>query len=623
MSASPPSSPLVERWLWRLALVAALAAAAVAVRFVVFGAAQPPEIRLRDDAYYYFVWATHLANGQGPCVTLGEPTSGVHWLWAFVMTVVARIGGVTVPHELAEPARWLGLGLHVATAACVARLVPARARLVAAALYLGNPFLLHEAQNGQATALACALLAALLAFGERRRAARVLLAILCVLARSDAILFVIALGFAWEGRRWRALVPALVALGVLLATNLWITGRLTQDSTWPLPWLFWRRFLASDPDFATWMHHVWFQLRPCLLSWPFTTTGFWPAVLAIWAGLRPVFGVRGRAWPLLVVAVGYVLGARDWSAALVATVLVLVLPRDDRAGEGATRVPVALLCAGGLLAFTHYVLRLNAPPHYFAVFGVAGIVGFGRLATSSTRFATGVALASAVCAALDARRERERFPAQIEMVAAAEIVRAAWPELANTPLGSFNCGILTASHAGRVVDLDGLVNATAFAAARERALGAYLDRQGLALLVDWPAMFGTDRRNPHASGELFGEGFRVERDLVEVARFDAADHDGGWPGTDSVRLYWRVGHGPRPPGLPAPRIVRIRDGSQWFGCTTTTADALTTGPLGADEARTPLGTTVPGVATFFLLPSAAPGTSGVFRGSDREPLVRF
>jgi hypothetical protein len=547
-----------------LAACALAAAAAWAVVQRVGSALEPATTRLRDDAYYYFAWAAHLAGGEGPCVTLGEPTSGLHFLWGLVL-VVARI---LVPQlfvhpgpgvALAEPARWIGLMLHAATAVGIARWLGRRRGVLVGLLYLGNPFLLHEAQNGQETALACLCLLGVLAAQRARAWVFVLAAVAAVLARSDLILFVAGAALGREGWRPRALLAPGSALLAQLSANVLVTGRVLQDSTWPLPWLFWHHFLDRGPPLGAILHEVWWHLRPCLLSWPFTTLTV--AHEAPWSSsaFRPLFAIPGAvlvwaagagrlrgAWrfaPLVLVGAGYAAGARDWEVAALGAALLAVLPGGAQARS---RLAPGLLVAFVVLCVVHYVVRHHAPPYYFAPLGVCAAFALGRLLDAAPRLGLVLALALGAWQGVLAREVPKAFPWQEEMRVAARVARLTSPGT----IGSFNSGIVTCYSRQRVVNLDGKVNAAAFAALRAAALGDYLDRESVRVLADWPAMFERDSDNPHASGRWFGAGFDPRRDLVEVARVDDPEVDGGWPGTSHVGLYfWR---GDRQ-ALPVPR----------------------------------------------------------------------
>jgi hypothetical protein len=129
-------------------------------------------------------------------------------------------------------------------------------------------------------------------------------------------------------------------------------------------------------------------------------------------------------------------------------------------------------------------------------------------------------------------------------------------------VGSFNSGLVTflanvdvdRDQLGRRVwNLDGVVDARAFAALREQRLGRWLDQQGVHCLLDNAAQFALDPRLPHASGHWFGDGFRPNVYLVELARFDVPGVGNGRPGGESMRLYWRRGRGDEPARATVPR----------------------------------------------------------------------
>ena len=620
------SSSGAELWLRRLALAAAALSAVWVASQRWAASMQPAWIRLRDDAYYYFVWAAHFAHGDGPCVTLGVPTSGVHWLWAWLLTAASWLIGDPDPLLLVEWARKMGLGLHALTTICVMGFAPKGWRLALGLLHLGNPFLLHEAQNGQATALACCLLAVLVRVATLQALGLWQLGLascLVVLARSDLVFFVIAVAFARHGLRARSFGVCAVAISSLLVTNLAFTRSLTQDSTWPLPWLFWQRFQAQSQDLWAFGQKVWFQLRPCLLSWPFATVSVGLGALFAWAGLRQLCPVRWRLVPLALVGVGTLVGASDSEVALLAAILLALWPRGSGPVTRAATLQLGLLLAAGALAVTHYVLRLNAPPHYFAVFGVCGLLALAELVRSAPKAAGLAFVALAVWQAQAARTEPESFPAQVEMKAAALVLRELFPRPPGEAIGAFNSGVLTAFDRGKVVNLDGIVNSRAFSALRSGSLSAYLDEERVRLLVDWPGMFLRESTNPHASGRFFGPDFVAERDLEPLAIVDDPDHAGGWPGTDAVHILWRRGSGAKPSGLAVPRVVTEADGTSWIGWPGRFGEQLLVGPVAKPESRRKLGSGVDGVTSFFRLPRRGPEPVGVYVQGRPDPLLVY
>ena len=80
------------------------------------------------------------------------------------------------------------------------------------------------------------------------------------------------------------------------------------------------------------------------------------------------------------------------------------------------------------------------------------------------------------------RRERQSQFGAEPLYAAAGWMRAHLP--AGATVGAWNAGILAFFSDRRVVNLDGLVNSRAFARSYRHDLCAYLDREGIAWVVD-------------------------------------------------------------------------------------------------------------------------------------------
>ena len=103
-------------------------------------------------------------------------------------------------------------------------------------------------------------------------------------------------------------------------------------------------------------------------------------------------------------------------------------------------------------------------------------------------------------------------------------------------VGCFNSGIVTWERAGRVVNLDGVVNSAAFSALRTGSLLEYLAGSEIGYLLDNPVQFAS--RGVHSNGRHFGAGFDASTDLEEVARFVwPTDRSPRRSGMDGVRLY--------------------------------------------------------------------------------------
>ncbi|MEM7201422.1 MAG: hypothetical protein AAF628_14220 [Planctomycetota bacterium] len=548
------------------AAVAALAVAAAWTWWCRIDVSAAPEItRFRDDAYYYFAWARSVAAGDGPCVTAGQPTNGVHPLFGCLLALGALFFGSSALPPLAHA---LGLALHAATAGVIAVLLwPHRCAAAAAALlFLGLPAPLTEAQNGQETALAAFGCAVLLLAWSRAKGDRwfVIAAVGATLARSDLWLLVPWLALQRHGFRPRAVVAPGLALAAYVAVCWVLSGSPVQDSAAPIPWLFDQHFNNGDPSGMDRLRRLWWWLRPCLLDGPWHHIAPVLSAVVVWVAgggaWRPV--LRWSALPLVGLAV--LSGASGLGVAALAAALVAALGQapGDRGG------PPARALLGGWLAIMvlHYAVRHYPRPYYFVPLAVPLCWIGGWLLQQRPRLGLGALLATAAWSAVTAPRPAEQRPWQEESIMAARFLPLLLPQAA--PIGAFNAGILAWRYPGRVVNLDGVVNRPAFEALRAGRLDDYLDQEGVRFLVDAPVQFATrggDQRVSHASGRFFGPDFDPALDLVELARFDVPGADAGRPATDSVRLYWRRGRGAppvlppqaRPEGRPGSRVPRV------------------------------------------------------------------
>lgn len=547
-SSSAPDLPAPERGLRLATALCGVLAAIVVARGLDFGEL-PAVTRWRDDAYYYFAFARNLAERGAPEVSAGATTSGVHPLWALVLAGAAALGaGAHLPWI----AQGLGLVLHAGTALGLGLLL-GRNRLgfCGGLLYLATPAALAEAQSGQETALACAALLGLVAAAWHGRWV-LLAALVAALARSDLV--PIAAGVLVMAIRpwWRGACLALVPPLAVAAFGMLTTGRPLQDSAAPLPWLFWQHFEAGQPGAAERLHHLWWWLRPVLLGTPYEHGGVLPMAGWVAAAVAPWVGARWRLWPLVIVGAAGIAGAHDLLVPVSAAFALRALPRWDAAGPR-FRVLRGALVGAVVLVFVHHVVRLYPRHYYFVTLAVPAVLAFGLMLATRPRAAPLLVLAILAARAVDPRAARPAEPWQEEMMMAGRFLARVLP--AGEKVGAFNSGIVSWHHAGPVLNLDGKVDARAFAALRAGDLSGWLDREGVRFVLDFPVQFTVPepwpRGWPHASGAHFGQDFAPARDLREVARFDVPQADAGVPGTEAFVLYWRVGRGTPPQDGPA------------------------------------------------------------------------
>lgn len=506
--------------------------------------------RLRDDAFYEFVWAANLAEGRGPVVSDGVATSGVQLLWSLMLTGVAWLFGSAAP--LPAFAAWLGLLFHLATAFVIGRLSRDRVtRWCLMLCWLGHPLLLREAENGQETAL-CVFFAAIIVVARDVRERWFLpLSVLTVLARSDLFGLVLTLSLcrhrhARSVRGWLAAVPApLFALLVPSAINYWLAGSWLPDSAFPMAWLF-HTNLTEVSGF--WSNQWWFT-RPVLLGGPFATASAFGFGLVAFQLIRPWWPATLRVVPAVLVGVASALGVHDlltagWAALLLALFPSMRLrPIPDRL--------LAVTLGLSAIVVLHWAMRWYPRDYYLAPLVIVGFVAMARYGRWRL-----LLLAFAIVQVQDSWRiQPEPLAGQQEMLLAGLSLHTVLP--AHERVGCFNSGIVTfytgplrgfagADARRGIVNLDGVVDSRSFAALQDGRLSEWLDEQGIRFLLDYPSQFELDPSVPHACGMHFGSGFDPAKDLVEVARFDVPRVLGSLPGGDSIRLYWRRGRGEMP-----------------------------------------------------------------------------
>lgn len=545
--------------------LALLAAAVACVYGLAAGLTGSPDAtnRLRDDAFYEFAWAANVAQGRGPTVSDGATTSGVQLLWSLLLVPFAWAFGAPALPTLAP---WLGLGLHAATAGLWWRSCRDRiAGCCVAACWLGHPLLVRECQNGQETALACLLATCLWCYRSASERTFLVVSLLAVLARSD-LLAVVAVLSAWRHRRcwYRAFVVPVAALALHVACNLALGGGVWPDSALPMAWLWHANHRLADPDGVTFWSQAWWFFRPVLLGGPWALASAMGIGFCVFLVVRPWWPATLRAVPALAVGCASALGARDLATPGWAALFLALLP-----AARARAVPwplLCLLCGFGAIVLLHWGLRWYPRDYYVAPLVVAAIAAIARHGRCRL-----LLIAFAVAQVADHRRvQPEPLSGQVEMQMAGTLLAEVLPP--GERVGCFNAG-LVAFHAAAaaapatrraVVNLDGVVDARAFAALQRGQLAAWLDGEGIRFVLDNPVQFLRDPRLPHAAGPWFGPDFDPARDLVEVARFDAPGIDNGRPGGDSMRLYWRRGRGAAPALAASPRdLGRGRDGARY------------------------------------------------------------
>lgn len=609
--------PGSSSWLARATLAACVVAAVVGIGR---GLELAPDAtnRLRDDAFYEFAWAANLADGHGPVVSDGVTTSGVQLLWSLLLVPLAFAGGALVLPLLAP---WFGFLLHVATAALWWRRAPDRfAGACVALCWLGNPLLVRESQNGQETALACLLASALWLWRRAGERHFVLLGVLAVLARSDLLPLVAALSLWRHGPRASMLWAPGLAFGVHVACNLLLGGGWLPDSALPMAWLWHANHAAADASSGAFWRQSWWFARPVLLGGPWALASAMGIGFAVFVVLRNWWPARWRALPALAVGCASALGVHDLATPGWTALLLALLPAKRR--RPVPRALVAAVLGLSAIVVLHWAVRWYPRDYYAAPLVVVAAAAMLRHGRARLLLAVW-----AVAQVADAGRVApEPLGGQQEMEMAGRFLAEVLP--AEERIGCFNSGLVTffaavtAPAAARraVVNLDGVVDARAFAAMRDGRMSTWLDQQGIRFVLDNPVQFALDPRLPHACGRWFGPDFDPSRDLVEIARFDVPARDAERPGTDGMRLYWRRGHGPVPIPVGGSRdLGAAPDGGRYVLWPATPGR-----PLDAEQPdgtrREVAAVDVPTTAVLAI-PQTRLGTGRLFVRGDHEPVL--
>ena len=598
----------------RLAVVAAAISAGVGVCSAWHGM---PTLatHLRDDAFYEFCWAWNLAHGNGPCVSDGIATSGVQPLWTMLLAVVALL-----TDELPRIAPLLGLACHAIAATLWLREGRRTWHAwVVALFWLGNPLLLREAQNGQETALACLFATAMFCARRASGFAFASIASLAVLARAD--LFALAMALTTTRRAsWRSkAITAVVAIAPWLLFQRICGGGWMPDSAQPMAWLAHANFERALPpavDAYVQLEQWWRYLRPALLGAPFAHAGVagWAALVAMSLArhLLPLL----RYVPIAAVGAAWAVGASDLAVPLGAALLVACFPIDRARSVRIDAASTATAIALASIVFVHWSLRWHPRDYYMAPLAVGACIGLRAMRWHPTMFAL------LACWQLAWQVER---PWPLEQLAGQRAMQAAGAALQpllgfGARVGCFNSGIVSweqlrrGNSGARIVNCDGVVNASAFVALQRAELSTLLDERGVRFLLDYPVQWSMDVRLPHACGPWFEGGQDPSAKLVELARCVEPMATASRPLTDAFVLMWRKDMG-EPPALPRTTqwIARASDGTPvlWF-----VANA-------GDGIDLEQGTRAP----FFIAPQSGnyllpiPGQGRVYLHGDQEPIA--
>ena len=434
-----------------------------------------------DDAFYYFQIARNIASGAGPTFDGVHPTNGFHPLWtALLVPVFHAFSTGAVPDLMPVRAALLICILFFAAASVLVFFIISRytqnpwIRALALALFALNPFLLFEASGGLETSLA--LLAAsgfflaALSYPEQPRPRQMLLLGLLggvmILARID-MAFYLAAFLLWR----LAKAPSYARLREVLFTGIIATAAVS-------PWFLWNlsqfgMLLTSAANGNSMVSHA-------LIVQDHGTSAF-QFVKAV------LYGIDYQVRSLILHTGSPAIALSLLGAAL--AFFALGRARIPRLAE--TTALHALFFGFAALFLVNVGIRLWARSWYFVTFGIFVALLFVFVAESLRPHLTRPRIVAA-CFALFAvyafsvswsKHLRDQWPTGTELYAAALWRDAHLPPDAVT--GSFNAGIEGYFSRVRVVNLDGLVNNSAFEALRDRRLLSYMRDAGITVFVDY------------------------------------------------------------------------------------------------------------------------------------------
>ena len=460
-------------------------------------------LSIPDDAFYYFKIAENIAAGRGSTFDGLHPTNGYHPLWmGFLIPLFRAFPGspeLAVTLALVEQAC-----LDIGTAIFVYLLAQAMLSdrtwaILACALYSFNPHTVFYAIDGMETALSTLLAVVVLYFylplqssATSTLLARVRFATACgllLLARTDNIFLCALLFTVLAAREWKqhATLRKTFGMGVIVAVFLapwlaWSYARFhqfVQVSALARPWVL-RQKLGGG----------WILSGLQLLSRELTVQ--WPTLSCLLAGY---FILLGISWFLL---------RRPGTK-----------PEVGEKGLGMLSLAWAALFI--TVAF-HCFARLYVRPWYSALFLVLNALTIAWASQRISRLPRargGVAVLMGIIFAAYVVQATETiwtktYPWQAEMARAAD-----WINLHTSPkarIGAFNAGIIGFFSHRTVLNLDGVVNNSAYEALRAHRLHDYL----VANSVDYVADFKYSVEVDHAD---FWGGSRGRTGLAPVPGF--------------------------------------------------------------------------------------------------------
>ncbi len=452
---------------------------------------------LPDDAYYYFVVARNVAQGRGVTFDGLAPTNGFHPLWAVILSLlyaaVRDSGDLTIHIALTVSALLDGATILLAYIIVHSTIRDPKAALLAASFYAFNPLVIIDSVNGLETALST-LLFALCSYYYLTRLRPAIspepkkwaifgaLAGTMILARTDTVcIFAVILIDMLRSLKERGWTPYMITgLVFALCLSPWLIwnqlamGTIMQTSGVAVPYVVRQHLFTFTPqrfpDYPVWIFYAAAPVYLLSILWEVLWL-YCPRELVAWGGLtvglrlfRQYLKEQGR-WELPP-------GLKALSIPLLGVGAILLAHAFGRWFLRAWYyVPVAFalaLLTGPLVSHVSTIIESRSKVLQKALDSLIILTILLFLLVQGTRL-----------------WERGLYPWQEDMYRA-----AIWIAENTEPgdrVGAFNAGLL-AYYSGRtVVNLDGVVNAEAVEALKDRRLMSLIEAERIKYLFDWHA----------------------------------------------------------------------------------------------------------------------------------------
>lgn len=497
-------------------LVISLVIFAVALIPRCYIASQPIPVQLQktlpDDAYYYYLTAQNILEGNGPSVDGHNDSNGWHPLWLVVNLLVFSLfdGQTDAPVYLslltgAVADSLVGVVIFLA----VRRFLGDKAAVIAALFYALNSLPIMQSVNGLETGLTALLIALSWAFSlwvlaRPRSAIAVLWGVafgLCFLARTDTALILVPLAVFVLVKlplrsRWR--LVTIGGLTALLVTMPWFAvntvkfgGPFAQTSATAVPTAIQMRHELDSPGVSLW--RLSFDTLTELAPWVRGDYLGAPTILAIPLSLMGIWGLY-----------------RGWTSTESRWLWVSCL---------------ALLTGGVALIAVHTLIRWYPRPWYFVVNAQVLTISMAYL-WRSIRPNVALVVFGVVFALLIVSGVLTwhvgYYPWQNRQYDASVWLRK--HTLPGDIIASMNSGIMGYYSGRTVINLDGVVNPQAFDAITDRELLEYMRDEDVSYFVDF------DHALHNEYGPFMADNYAEQ--LKEVAMID-----GPYEGLGVMRVY--------------------------------------------------------------------------------------